>query len=241
MKSAILLVGGKGSRFSNISDPPKHLSKIKGKFILIHLFNLLKKNGFNKIIIPLGYKKDYFIKFFDSKKNQKKFNFTTSDNDTSKKKILIKYFNAGLSTSKLNRIKRSLKYIKENYFLTTYGDGISDINIKKILRLYKKENERKNFISTYFKNSQYGHIKSKRDKVVQFNEKPLNLDPINIGFFIFNKKIFLKYYNTKFELEDKFLKRLINNNLLKSYLHKGYFFSIDDKKDIIKVEQKLSK
>ena len=110
MKSAILLVGGKGSRFSNISDPPKHLSKIKGKFILIHLFNLLKKNGFNKIIIPLGYKKDYFIKFFDSKKNQKKFNFTTSDNDTSKKKILIKYFNAGLSTSKLNRIKRSLKY-----------------------------------------------------------------------------------------------------------------------------------
>jgi len=75
--------------------------------------------------------------------------------------------------------------------------------------------------------------------VKYFQEKPKLLDPINIGFYIFNKYIITKYYKKNYELESHFLKKLIKSKILKAYLHKGYFFSIDSKKDILNAEKSL--
>ena len=71
--STIILVGGKGSRFSKIESPPKHLTKLNKNLILINIINYINKSGFKHFIFPLGYKKKYFIKFFESKYNQSKF------------------------------------------------------------------------------------------------------------------------------------------------------------------------
>ena len=69
--SAIVLVGGKGTRFSKKSDPPKHLTKLNKNLILINIINYIKNYGFKHFIFPLGSKKKYFINFFNSKINQK--------------------------------------------------------------------------------------------------------------------------------------------------------------------------
>ena len=86
IKEAIILIGGSGSRFSKINQPPKHLAKINGQHIIIHLIKLLKKNGIEKIVLPLGYKKRFFYKFFKSKINQKNFGFTLNSDLKNKKK-----------------------------------------------------------------------------------------------------------------------------------------------------------
>lgn len=239
LKSAIVLVGGKGSRFSNIKSPPKHLAKIGGETIISRIINLLAKNNIEEIIFPLGYKKKFYYKFFKSKKNQKKYNFTTQKKKIPNK-INIKLFDAGLKSTKLIRIFKSIKYLENEDFLVTYGDGLADINILKLNQIYIKNNKQKALISTLKKRSQYGHIVIDKNKnVKKFVEKPLLFDPINIGYFIFNKKIFKYFFNKKYELEKEFLYNLIKKKLLKSFEHKGYFYSIDDKKDLLIAEKKL--
>ena len=73
--SVIILVGGQGSRFSKEEAPPKHLSKLNKNLILVNIINYLKKFGFRHFIFPLGYKKEYFVEFFNSNYHQRNFNF----------------------------------------------------------------------------------------------------------------------------------------------------------------------
>jgi glucose-1-phosphate cytidylyltransferase len=236
INTSIILVGGTGSRFSKIDEYPKQLSKINKEIIIIKIFKQLNKFGINYFIFPLGHKKEFFIKFFNSKKNIKRFKFNIVKNfdEIKKNKININFFNAGKKTSKLNRILKSLNKIKSNNFLITYGDGIADINLKRLFFNYFKDNQQKIYLTSSRKRSQYGHLKiNNKNFIKTFNEKPILQDPVNIGYYIFNKLIFNKYYNSKFELESDFLPKLIKNKILKSYLHNGYFFSIDDKKDVI--------
>ena len=145
-----------------------------------------------------------------------------------------------MKSTKLIRIFKSIKYLENEDFLVTYGDGLADINILKLNQIYIKNNKQKALISTLKKRSQYGHIVIDKNKnVKKFVEKPLLFDPINIGYFIFNKKIFRYFFNKKYELEKEFLYNLIKKKLLKSFEHKGYFYSIDDKKDLLIAEKKL--
>lgn len=240
INTSIILVGGTGSRFSNIKEHPKQLAKINKEIIIIRIIKQLKKFGINHFIFPLGHKKEFFIKFFNSKKNIKKFNLNVikSFDKIKKNKININYFDAGKKTSKLDRILKSFKKIKSNDFLITYGDGLANINIKKLFSSYFKDKGEKIYLASYRKRSQYGHLKVNNKKFVKsFVEKPILKDPVNIGFYVFNKLIFNKNYKSNLELESNFLPKLIQNNLLKYHLHTGYFFSIDDKKDVLKANK----
>ena len=87
-------------------------------------------------------------------------------------------------------------------------------------------------------NSQYGHLKISKNKILEFNEKPIMKDPVNIGYYLFTKKIFNNFYKSKYELENQFIKKLIINNKLINYNHKGFFFNIDRKIDVINVKKK---
>jgi glucose-1-phosphate cytidylyltransferase len=240
INTSIILVGGTGSRFSKIDEYPKQLAKINKEIILLKIIKQLKTFGINHFIFPLGHKKEFFIKFFNSKKIIKKYNlnivktFDKINND----KININYFDAGKETSKLNRILKSFKKIYTNNFLVTYGDGIADVNLKKLFFLYFKDKEQKIYLTSCKKRSQYGHLKiNNLNFIKKFEEKPILKDPVNIGFYIFNKLVFNKNYKSKYELESDFLPKLIKTNKLKSFLHKGYFFSIDDKKDVLRAKK----
>tara|TARA_B100002003_G_C14143945_1_gene550022 strand:- start:2282 stop:3043 length:762 start_codon:yes stop_codon:yes gene_type:complete len=239
----IILLGGKGSRFSSYRDLPKQLMKLGKDNILIEILKNFKKNGINYFILPLGYKNKHFLKFFSSKKNLFKYNINIVKNPRLEKinesKINVKLFNAGNTSSKLERIYKSLAYFKEDNFIVTYGDGIANINLKKLVNIYFKE-KNKVLLTSFRAFSQYGHVISdKKNNVINFIEKPQMKYPINVGFYIISKKIFLSNFKKNYELENDFIPILVKKRILKNFNHVGYFYSVDDKKDLVKAREKF--
>lgn len=238
----VLLLGGKGSRFSKIREEPKQLVQLNKNSLLGSILLYYKKYKFNYFILPLGYKKDFFIKFFNNKQNVKKYSLnilSTKNHRLKKKSINIRIFDAKKNSTKLDRVLMSLKFIKNEFFLVTYGDGLANINFKKQLNQLKKKKFR-NIVTVFKVRSQYGHVKhSKGLKVLTFDEKPYLKLPINIGYYVFNKFDFIRYSIKSDELETKFLPKLIKKGLLSVYEHKGFFFNIDNKKDLEQVKNKF--
>lgn len=241
--SAIILLGGKGLRFSSPNEIPKQLVKLNKHTILMEILLNFKRYGINYFILPLGYKKRYFINFFNSLKNQSKYKIKIIKKykryKIEKNKINIYFFDAGIHSTKLNRILKSLNYLKEEHFITTYGDGIANINLKKLSKMYFK-NKNKLIITSFKIKSQYGHIAYNKNNIVtNFIEKPIIKSPINIGFYAMSKKIFKLNYKKKMELETDFLPKMCKKKLIKNFIHEGYFYSIDNKKDLVDARKKL--
>ena len=245
--SAVILVGGLGSRFSSIKDPPKQLSRLNNEYILMHIIKHYKKYGIEHFIFPLGYKNNYFKSFFLSKKNILKYNFNIINKVFNKDKILknkinVTFFNAGNNTSKLLRVEKSLKFILSENFIVSYGDDLSDINIQKLLEKFNSKKHKKIIFAIFRSKSQYGHVITKKNgSVKKFIEKPFHQYPVNIGNYVFNKKIFKKYFSRKGEIETSLLQTLAKKNLLQTFEHRGYFYSINDKKELDLAKQKLKK
>ena len=236
--SVILLVGGSGSRFSSINEPPKQLSKLNNDYILMHIIKNLSKHGLNHFILPLGHKINFFKKFFNSKKNVKKYKFNLLNKNfkkinIKKNKINISLFDAGKSTNKMRRVVKSLKYIIERDLLIVYGDDLSNIKIKEIFKKYIYFKKKKAIATVYKKRSQYGHVILNKDGLIKkFVEKPTFSNPINIGNYLMNSSLIKKFKSNK-EIESSFLPKLSKKGLLVSFEHKGYFYSINDKKELI--------
>jgi len=131
---AIILIGGMGSRFSKINQPPKQLIKLNKRSLLENLIISFVKNGINNFVFPLGYKKKYFIDFLKRKKKIFKKKVVLHRGISKKinsNNINIFLFDAGIRSSKLLRIKQSLRYINEENFFVTYGDGIENNELNK--------------------------------------------------------------------------------------------------------------
>ena len=242
LSTCILLLGGVGSRYSNIYESPKQLIKLNKRTLLENIMEGYIKNGINYFIFPLGNKKKYFIKFFLKKKKilNKKINLINKiSQKISSNQINILFFDAGKKTSKLNRIKKSLKYIESKSFFVTYGDGLANINFKKYLKLINQF--KSNIISSKKFRSQYGHLILKKNNIINFIEKPIMNDPINIGYYFFLRNDFIKNYNKNFELEGKFLNKLINKKKIRVFEHQGFFFNIDKKTDLQKLKNNNKK
>ncbi len=243
--STIILVGGQGSRFSEPNKPPKHLKKLNKNLILENIINHLYKSGFRHFIFPLGFKKNFFINFFESNSNQKKYNFEVlkgksipknADND----KKYISYFDAGKSTNKITRVIKSINYTKNKDLLVIYGDDLANVKLHKINEMYNKNKRKKVIVTVYKKRSQYGHLKiNSNGKVNEFIEKPPFPYPINIGFYLMSTAILKKFYSKNKELETKFLPDLVKRNLLLGFEHTGYFYSINDKKELLTAKKFL--
>ncbi len=245
--STVILLGGSGSRFSSINEPPKQLSKLNNDFILMHIINYFKKYGLNHFIFPLGFKKNFFSRFFYSKKNISKYKFNILKKkfkikDLKTNKINISLFDAGKSTNKLSRIYKSLNYIINNDFLVAYGDDLSNINLNQTFKKFYKYKRKKAIVSIFRKKSQYGHvIVDGKGLVKKFLEKPPHQYPVNIGNYLLTSSLIRKYRQTGHELENNFLPILAKRKLLLSNEHKGYFYSINDKKELIIAKKKLKK
>ena len=245
--SVVILVGGMGSRFSSIKEPPKQLSKLNKNIILINILNNFKKFGFNHFIFPLGAKKNFFIKFFNSDENIKKYKFNILKKDFQQKdvkheKLNISFFNAGENTKKLKRIIKSFDYTGNEDVLVTYGDDLANVNLKELVKKYFKSHKKKAMITIYKKRSQYGHLVVKKSGLVKkFIEKPPHQYPVNMGFYLFPKELLKKFKKNNIELENDFLPILTKFKLLMSYEHRGYFYSINDKKELINARNKLKK
>ena len=222
----VILAGGSGTRLSEYTKSiPKPMVKIGDKPILVHIMKLYAKYGFKEFIIALGYKGNLIKKYF----KKKKFNWN------------IKLVDTGLNTMTGGRLKRLKKIIGNQRFLMTYGDGISNINLKKLLRFHIKNNKLVT-LAAVRPPARFGAIKLNGNLVSYFKEKStLDEGWINGGFFVMEPE-FLKFIKgDKTFLEREPLEKLSQKNELIAYKHKNFWQCMDTLRDKKILEEALLK
>ena len=222
----VLLAGGFGTRLSEYTKSiPKPMIKIKGKPMLLHIMNLYAKHGFKDFYIALGYKGQIIKKFF----NKKFFDWNINLIDT------------GKNTMTGGRLKRLKKYIGNERFMMTYGDGLSNVNLKKLLRLHKKSKKLVT-LTAVRPPARFGALKLKGQRVSYFKEKSkLDEGWINGGFFVMEPTFLKLIKNDKTYLEREPLERVAEKGQLAAYRHEGFWQCMDTKRDIDKLNIILKK
>tara|TARA_B100000029_G_scaffold271542_1_gene266583 strand:+ start:3795 stop:4496 length:702 start_codon:yes stop_codon:yes gene_type:complete len=218
----VILAGGKGLRiFEETKLKPKPMIKIGGIPLILHIMDIYKFYGFNDFIICGGYKYKVLKYFFRNKK--KYFN--------------VKIINTGNNTQTAGRLVKVKKYLRnEKEFFLTYGDGLANLNIKKLLKFHRKKNTLAT-VTAVKKNLNFGMLKiTSKNLVNNFIEKPNN-QLINGGFFVFSNKIF-KHINSKKSIEFDCLPKLAKNKNLSAYKHDGFWQCLDNSKDKKYLEKK---
>ena len=220
----VLLAGGFGTRLSEYtSSIPKPMVKINGKPILLHIIKFYAKYGFRNFYIALGYKGEVIRKFF-------------------KKKIPdlnINLIDTGKNTMTGGRLKRLEKYIGNETFMMTYGDGLCNVNLNKLLKFHKK-NKKMATLTAVRPPARFGAIKLKNQYVNYFKEKS-SLDEgwINGGFFVIEPELLKLIKNDNTYLEREPLENISKRKQLVAFKHKGFWQCMDTKRDKDKLDMIL--
>lgn len=212
----VILAGGLGTRMSEYTESiPKPMVQIGKKPILDHLINIYSKFNLNDFIIALGYKGEIIKKYFKNYKGKSKINLVET----------------GQNTMTGGRLKRLKKEIGNNTFMMTYGDGLSDVNINKLLEFHKKSKKLVT-VTAVRPPARFGFIKFKENEVISFKEKSkLDVGWINGGFFVIEPK-FLDYIeNDKTYLEREPLEKLVKEKQMSAYRHEGFWQCMDTLRD----------
>ena len=241
---AVILAGGLGTRLSEETlVKPKPMVEIGGKPIIWHILKIYSSYGINDFIICCGYKghliKDYFSKYFlytddisiDCFNNQIEILSKRTENWN------IKLINTGENTLTGGRLKRISKYLDDDEsFCFTYGDGVSNVNIKKLISFHKKEN-RLATVTAVQPAGRFGIIECQRDKVLAFQEKPKGDIWINGGFFVLKKSVLNLIQGDNTIWEEEPLKTLAKEGQLSAFHHNGFWQPMDTLKDKLFLEE----
>ena len=228
-RTAVILCGGKGTRLGSITKKiPKSLVEIKGKPIIWYILKMLKKNKFNHFILPIGYKGDK-LKEYLKKKIFKNYN--------------LEIIPTGVNTPIAERIFAIKKYIKSENFLLLNGDAIFDFNLDKI---YKNHIKYKKAFITFLgseTNLPYGTITMSKGLVTNF-ERDVVFNAVKIankfnntanvysGMAILKSKILIKNIKKFKNFEVDLYPKIIKTNKCKFQKFSGFWYSIDNNKDI---------
>lgn len=212
----VILAGGLGTRLSEYTKLiPKPMVKVGGKPIIFHIMKHYSNYGFNEFIIAGGYKQNIIRDFFKKKKL----------------KWEVKVVDTGQHTMTGGRIKRLRKYLKDDNFLVTYGDGLSNVNLKKLISFHRK-NKKTVTLTAVRPPARFGVIKILNKQVRYFKEKS-SLDEgwINGGFFVMSHKVFAYLKSDSTYLERKPFEELSKKKQLLAFKHSGKWFCMDTKRD----------
>ncbi len=234
----VILAGGFGTRLAEETDViPKPMVKIGDKPILWHIMKIYSYWGFNEFIIALGYKgyviKEYFLNYYALNSNLTidLKNGNTKFFDVKSEDWIIHLIDTGLYTNTGGRIKRLQKYIGNETFMLTYGDGVARININKLLEFHKKHGKIAT-ITAVRPPARFGGIIFDGDRVSEFTEKPqIGEGWINGGFMVFEPKIFDYIDGDSTSLEAKVLEKLAEEGELTAYRHEDFWQCMDTVRD----------
>tara|TARA_B110001452_G_scaffold180755_1_gene151786 strand:- start:711 stop:1415 length:705 start_codon:yes stop_codon:yes gene_type:complete len=209
----VILAGGYGTRISEETKiKPKPLIKIGNKPIIWHLMKIYSTFGIKEFIICVGYK-GYMIR-----EQLAKYQKTEDWN--------IKFVNTGLHTMTGGRVKKIKKYLdRDKNFCLTYGDGLSNVNIKKLIKFHLDKNKIATLTAVKYKNPKGVLSINKTLNVNSIKEKPIEY--INGGFFVLSTKIFKYLKNAKSIFEKDCLPVLSKNNQLLAFKHDGFWACMD--------------
>jgi len=232
---AVILCGGLGTRFSEETKSKPKPMILLGKFpILFHILKIYEQNGINDFILALGYKGNKIKEFFN-KKNLEKHNKIYYSYLKKKQKKLnwkITFCNSGLKTMTGGRLLRLRNLLKgEKNFLLTYGDGLANVDIKKLIKFHRGH-RKIGTVTAVIPSARFGALNIKGKIVRSFSEKPQSGEGwINGGFFCFKNKIFKYLKNDKTVLEEYPLSKLSKDKNLFAYKHNKYWQCMDTRRD----------
>ena len=237
----VILAGGYGSRLGNLTNSvPKPMVQIGGKPIMWHIMKIYAHYGIKEFIICLGYKgnviKDYFL-HYDTNNNDFTVDLSNNSvefhNDHDEIDWKVTLVDTGVDTLKGGRLKRIEKYLDEDTNLLTYGDGVSDIDIKELIDFHNKK-EKMVTISGVHPPARFGELIAEGDILTEFEEKPQTSQGlINGGFMVFNKSL-LEHLteDENCDLEAGIFEELATQGEIAVYKHNGYWACMDHERDL---------
>lgn len=237
----LVLAGGYGTRLSEETEiKPKPMVEIGGKPILWHIMKIYSHYGYNDFVILVGYKgyqiKEYFTNYFihqsDVTVDTKTGKIEIHNNSSEPWKVTI--LDTGLDTMTGGRIKRAQNFIGDKSFLLTYGDGVADVNISKLIEFHESHGKSMTLTSAQ-PEGRFGALKIENgDQVTDFLEKPKGDGDnwVNAGFFVCEPKVF-DYITEGDEtvFEQKPLQNLAKDGEVCTYKHKGFWMPMDTLRD----------
>ena len=235
---AVILAGGYGTRISEESVVrPKPMVEIGGKPILWHIMKIYSAHGIRDFIICLGYKgymiKEYFANYnlhmSDVTINMSENSIEVHQNYAEPWRVTL--VDTGIDTQTGGRLKRIKKYIDDDLFFFTYGDGLADIDLNALLEFHRKHG-RPATVTAIRTPGRWGSMTLDGDNVVGFHEKPSwDGSWVNGGFFVLSRSVFDCIENDATVWEREPLQRLAQKGDLKVYPHQGFWFAMDTLRD----------
>lgn len=230
----VILAGGYGTRLSEKTvNLPKPMVEIGGKPILWHIMSNYAAHGINEFIIALGYKaevvKDYFLNFYMLNNN------LTIDLSQGSTKIhqgsvppwKVHLVDTGLGTMTGGRIKRLKDWIGNETFMMTYGDGLSNVDVKDLMAFHKSQGKLAT-VTGVRPPARFGGLRFDGHSVVEFTEKPQSGEGwINGGFFVLEPEVLDYIDGDEVSFEQGPLEKLASANQLVSYKHEGFWQPMD--------------
>ena len=242
----VLLAGGYGTRISEETNlKPKPMVEIGGKPILWHIMKIYSHYGYNDFVILLGYKsyyiKEYFANYFlhqsDVTIDLRTNNLEVHSNSSEPWKVTL--VETGLDAMTGARIKKAQKYIGDDTFLLTYGDGVSNVDIAKTVEFHKMHG--KAITTTAIQpEARFGNLDIDENMTIrQFKEKPKNEGGwVNGGFFVCEPTVFdYLSYEDGCIFEEEPLKNMTRDSLASAYKHYGFCQPMDTLRDNQKLNQ----
>jgi len=232
----VILCGGLGTRLREETEfRPKPLVDVGGHPILWHIMKLYAHHGFRDFVLCLGYRgnmiKEYFLNYEAmnndfticlGRESRIEYNDNHQEQD-----FRITLADTGLESMTGGRLKRAQKYIPDDCFMVTYGDGVSDVDIRKLVEFHKSHGKLAT-VTTFRPISRFGILDINSENQVQnFIEKPKSDAWASAGYFVFQRQIFDYLDGDRCILEHEPLERLAAERQLVAYNHDGTFFAMD--------------
>lgn len=232
----VILCGGLGTRMREETEyRPKPLVDVGGKPILWHIMKLYAAHGLHEFVLCLGYRgwmiKDYFLNY-EAMNND----FTialggakpiTYHGAHGEQDFQVTLAETGHDSMTGGRVKRVGRYLDGDTFMVTYGDGVADVDISKLLAFHKSHGKLATMTAVRPR-SRFGLLEVNDDnRVERFSEKPQEEGWMNAGFFVFNRKVLDRLNGDDCILEREPLERLASDGELMSFRHEGFFFAMD--------------
>jgi glucose-1-phosphate cytidylyltransferase len=242
-KKVVILCGGKGTRIREETEfRPKPMVEIGHKPLLWHIMKIYDAYGFDDFVLCLGYKgemiKEYFLNYeimnsdFTVELGNNRKHIQIHDSHV-KDKWKVTLADTGTNSMTGARLKKIEPYIEKDYFLMTYGDGVADIDLKKLVEFHASHKKIAT-ITGVRPPSRFGELVTQGNTVTEFSEKPqIREGYINGGFFVLNREVF-NYLNEDegciFEREP--LEKLANDDQLRVFFHNDYWHCMDTLRDL---------